>query len=70
MKGIIGDLGIMNITVKPNMKLVKQTPYKLNLKYKEKVKVELDMMIVLGIIEPVKESKRVSPMVVQEKKTQ
>ena len=42
--------------------------YHLNLKYKEKVRIELDKMLVAGIIEPVEESDWVSPMVVQEKK--
>ena len=36
----------------------------LNLKYKEKVHLELDKMLMAGIIEPVEESDRVSPMVV------
>jgi len=38
MKGIIGDLGVMKIPLKPNMKLVKQRSYRMNPKYKEKVK--------------------------------
>ena len=50
------------------MKLVKQRPYRLNPRYKEKVKQELDKMIIVGIIEPVEESEWVSPMVVQDKK--
>jgi hypothetical protein len=37
--------------------------------YKEKVKVEIDMMFDAGIIEPVEESEWISPMVVQDKKT-
>ena len=45
MKGIIGDLGEMKIPLKPDAKLVKQRPYKLNLRYKEKVKIELDIML-------------------------
>lgn len=32
------DLGVMRITLKPDLKLVKQRPYRLNPKYKEKVK--------------------------------
>ena len=31
MKGILGDLGEMKIPLKPNMKLVRQRPYHLNL---------------------------------------
>jgi len=59
LKGIIGDLGVMKITLKPNVKPVKKRPYQLNPKYKEKVCQELDKML---------ESDWVSPMVVQEKK--
>jgi len=68
LKGIIGYLGVMMITFKPNTKLVKQRPYHLNPKYNEKVHLELDKMLVVGIIEPVEEFDWVSPMVVQEKK--
>ena len=41
----------------------------MNPRYKEKVRKELDKMLVAGIIEPVEESEWVSPMVVQDKKT-
>ena len=41
----------------------------MNPKYKEKVKIELNKMLEAGIIEPVKESEWISPMVVQDKKT-
>lgn len=41
----------------------------MNLKYKEKVKEELDKIIKPRIIKLVEESEWVSPMVVQEKKT-
>lgn len=68
LKGIIGDLGMMNIILKPDVKPVKQRPYRLNLNYKEKVHVELEKMLAIGIIEPMEESNWVSPMVVQEKK--
>ena len=68
LKGIIGDLGIMKITLKPDVKPVKQRPYRLNLKYKEKVRQELDKMLDTGIIDLVEESDWVSPMMVQEKK--
>ena len=60
----------MKITLKPDAKLVKQRPYHLNPKYKEKVHDKLEKMLTIGIIEPVEESDSVSPMVVQEKKTQ
>jgi len=68
LKGIVGDLGFMKITLKPEVKLVKQRPYCLNPKYKEKVYLELDKMLMASIIELVEESDWVSPMVVQEKK--
>eukprot|EP00253_Pinus_taeda_P023085 PITA_23085 len=45
----------MNITLKPDVKPVKQNPYRLNPKYKEKVRLELDKMLVVGIIEPIEE---------------
>ena len=56
MKGIIGDIGVMNIPLKPDAKPLKQRPYRLNPKYKEKVKVDLDKMIGEGIIEHAEES--------------
>ena len=65
MKGIIVDLGVMKITHNLDVKLVKQIPYRMNSKYKERVKVGLDKMIVAGIFEPVEELEWVSPMVVQ-----
>jgi len=52
------------------MKLGKKRPYRLNLKYKEKVHKELDKMLEARINEPVEESDWESPMVVQEKKKQ
>eukprot|EP00253_Pinus_taeda_P003425 PITA_03425 len=67
LKGNIGDLGVMKITLKPDAKPIKQRPYRLNPKCNEKVRLELDKMLAVGIIEPVEESDWVSPMVVQEK---
>jgi hypothetical protein len=68
MNGIKGPMGEMRIPLKPGANLVKKIPYKLNPKYKEKVKIELDRMLEAGIIKPVEESEWISPMVVQEKK--
>lgn len=68
LKGIVGNLGVMKITLKPNVKPIKQSPYWLHPNYKEKVRQELNKMVDVGIIEPVEESDWVSPMVVQEKK--
>ena len=53
MKGIIGDLGVMRIMLKEGANLVKQCPYRLNPRYKDKIKQELDKMIAIGIIEVV-----------------
>ena len=64
LKGIIGDLGVMNIPLKPDVNPVKKITYSLNPMYKQKVNVELDKIIEVGIIEPVEESKWASPMVV------
>ena len=64
MKGILGDLGVMRIPLKEGAKLVKQHPYMLNPRYKEKVRKELDKMLATDIIEPVEKSEWVSPMVV------
>ena len=60
----------MKAPLKPDAKLVKKRHYRLNPKYKEKVKIEFDKMIAARIIELVEESKWVTPMVVQKKKTQ
>lgn len=68
LKGIIGDLGMMKITLKPEMNPIMQRPYHLNPKYKEEVRLELDKMLEAWFIEPVEESDWVSLMVVQEKK--
>ena len=38
LKGITGDLGVMHITLKPYARPVKRCPYRLNPKYKQKVK--------------------------------
>jgi hypothetical protein len=69
MKGIKGPMGEMRIPLKLDARQVKQRPYRLNLKYKEKVNIELDRMMKERIIEPVEESEWISPMVVQDKKT-
>jgi hypothetical protein len=69
MKGIKGPMGEMKIPLKPDARPVKQRPYRLNPKYKQKVKIELDRMLEAGIIEPIEESEWIIPMVVQDKKT-
>jgi hypothetical protein len=69
MKGIKGPIGEMRIPLKLEAKPVKKIPYRLNPKYKEKVKIELDRILEEGIIEPIKESEWMNPMVVQDNKT-
>ena len=61
MKGILGDLGEMKIPLKPDMKPVRQRLYRLNLQYKERVKVELDRILDAGILELVVELEWISP---------
>jgi len=68
MKGIKGPLREMNIPLRPEVRPIKQIPYRLNPKYKKKVKIELDRMLEAGIIEPVEESEWISHIVVQNKK--
>jgi hypothetical protein len=69
MKGIKGPMGEMNVPLRSDARPIKQRPYRLNPKYKKKVKIELDIMLEAGIIEPVEESERIIPMVVQVKKS-
>jgi len=38
MKGILGDLGVMRIPLKRDENPIKKRPYRVNPKYKEKVK--------------------------------
>lgn len=58
----------MKIPLKVDSDLIKQWPYRLNPKYKEKVKEKINKMLQVGIIEPLKESERISPIMIQEKK--
>ena len=45
MKGIVGYLGEMKIPLKPDARPVKQRPYILNPRYKEKVRADVDRML-------------------------
>ena len=56
MKGIKGPMGVMRIPLKLDARPVKKRPYRLNPKYKEKVNIELDIILEAGIIEPIEES--------------
>jgi hypothetical protein len=64
MKGIKGSTGEMRMDLKLDARSIKQRPYRLNPKYKEKGKTELDKMLEAGIIEPIEESEWIGPMVV------
>jgi hypothetical protein len=68
MTVIAGELGEMKIPLRVEARPITQGQYKLNSIYKQKVKVEIDRMLEVGIIEPVEESEWISPMLVQEKK--
>ena len=61
-------MGEMNIDTKLDVRPVKKRPYKLAHKYKEIVKNEIDNILAVGIIYPIDQSERASPMVVQPKK--
>ena len=63
------DLGEMKIPLKLDAKPVRQRPYRLNPRYKERVKDKLDQILDARIIDLVEESEWISPMVVQDKKT-
>ena len=58
----------MKIPLNLDAKRVKQRPYILNPRYKEKVKTYLERMLHAGIIVPVEESKWIIPIFVQDKK--
>jgi len=69
MKGIAGELGKMKIPLKLDAKPVKQRPYRLNPRFKEKNKIEIEKILEAGKIEPVEELEGINPMVVEDKKT-
>jgi hypothetical protein len=55
MKGITGELGEIRIPLNPDTKPMQQRPYRMNLKYKTKVKTKIDKMLEAKIIEPIEE---------------
>ena len=59
----------MKILLKPDAKPVFQSPYRMNPRYKDRVKDSIDWMLDAGIINSVEESEWIIPMVVQDKKT-
>ena len=64
----MGELGEMKILLQPDAKPSKQQPYRMNPKYKERVKVELNWMLDARIIEPIDLSEWIIPIVIQDKK--
>jgi hypothetical protein len=68
MKGIVGELGEMKIPLRPDVRPIRQRPYRLNPIYKQKVKAEINRLLEDDIIELVEELEWISPMVVQDKK--
>jgi hypothetical protein len=68
MKGIAGELGEMNIPLRPKARPIRQRPYILSPIYKHKVKEEIDWMLEADIIELVEELEWICSMVVQDKK--
>jgi hypothetical protein len=65
MKGIAGEIGYMNIPLKPEARSVIKRPYRLNPIYKKKVKEEIERILNAAIIEPIEEYEWVIPMIVQ-----
>jgi hypothetical protein len=65
MKGLVGELGEMEIRLKPYARPIRQRTYRLNPMYKKKVKAEIDKMLEAGVIESMEESEWIIPMAVQ-----
>jgi hypothetical protein len=57
MKGLTGELGEMKIPLKLDAIPIRHRPYWLNPVYKKKVKVEIDKMLEVGVIDTIEESK-------------
>ena len=53
----------MKIPLKPDMKPMKQQPYRLNIRYKYNFKAKLERIMDAWIIEPIKESEWIIRMV-------
>ena len=64
LKGLVEELGEMNIDLLLEATPIKKRPYKLAHKYKEIVKIEINNMLTAGIIYPIDQSEWASPMVV------
>jgi hypothetical protein len=68
LKGIKGAMGEMKTELKPGSKPVRNRPYRLNSRVKEKVKREINKMLEAGLIFPMEEAEWVSLIVIQSKK--
>jgi hypothetical protein len=58
----------MNIDLNPDSKPFKHKPYHLNLKFKEKVKKDIYIMLASRLIFPMDEVEWISPIIIQERK--
>lgn len=67
LKGLFEEMEEMKIDLLPEATLVKKTPYNIAHKYKAIIKIEIDNMIIEGIIYPFDQSEWESLMVVQPK---
>ena len=68
MQENFGDMGEMKIPLRPDAKPIKQQPYQLNPRYKEKIKAELGRIIDTGIVDHVEESEWIILIVEQGKR--
>jgi hypothetical protein len=68
LKGIKGYLGEMKIELKYDSKPVKNRTYSLNPRVKEKVKRNIDRMLVVGLIFLMDEDECMNPIIIQRKK--
>ena len=69
VEGIVRDIDEMKIPLSIDAKPVKQLPYILNPRYKEKIKAGKDRMLEACVMESIKESEWISLIVVQDKNT-
>jgi hypothetical protein len=58
----------MRIELKLDAKPIKHKPYHLNPRVKEKVKNEIDTMLIVGLIFPLDETEWISPIIIQNTK--
>lgn len=65
MKGMVGELNDMKISIKPGAQSIKKKPYKMNLHYKEQVKQEINKMLDAELfLLPIDESDWISLIVI------